>query len=65
MGRFTVQSTNCLFAELSESVPDLALVVSKNERGNQYLDHTCLTLKKSHRNTRVKGNKELLPQRAA
>ena len=35
---------------VSESVLDLALVVSKNAAGNQYLGHTCLTLDMAYNN---------------
>ncbi len=38
---------------ISENVPDLALVVSKNESGNQYLGHTCLTLEMAYNNARL------------
>lgn len=38
---------------VSESVPDLALVVSKNDMGNQYLGHTCLTLDMAYNNARL------------
>ena len=38
---------------ISENVPDLALVVSKNEAGNQYLGHTCLTLDMAYNNARL------------
>lgn len=38
---------------VSESVPDLALVVSKNEAGNQYLGRTCLTLDMAYNNARL------------
>ncbi len=38
---------------ISESIPDLALVVSKNEAGNQYLGHTCLTLDMAYNNARL------------
>lgn len=38
---------------ISENVPDLALVVSKNETGNQYLGHTCLTLDMAYNNARL------------
>ena len=33
--------------------PDLALVVSKNKDGNQYLGHTCLTLDMAYNNARL------------
>lgn len=38
---------------INENVPDLALVVSKNESGNQYLGHTCLTLDMAYNNARL------------
>lgn len=38
---------------INENVPDLALVVSKNEVGNQYLGHTCLTLDMAYNNARL------------
>lgn len=38
---------------VSENVPDLALVVSKNSAGNQYLGHTCLTLDMAYNNARL------------
>lgn len=38
---------------IRENVPDLALVVSKNEAGNQYLGHTCLTLDMAYNNARL------------
>ena len=38
---------------VSENNPDLALVVSKNEMGNQYLGHTCLTLDMAYNNARL------------
>lgn len=38
---------------ISEGIPDLALVVSKNEVGNQYLGHTCLTLDMAYNNARL------------
>lgn len=38
---------------VSENVPDLALVVSKNQAGNQYLGHTCLTLDMAYNNARL------------
>ena len=37
----------------NENIPDLALVVSKNEAGNQYLGHTCLTLDMAYNNARL------------
>lgn len=38
---------------INENAPDLALVVSKNEFGNQYLGHTCLTLDMAYNNARL------------
>ncbi len=38
---------------INENIPDLALVVSKNEAGNQYLGHTCLTLDMAYNNARL------------
>ncbi len=38
---------------INDNVPDLALVVSKNEMGNQYLGHTCLTLDMAYNNARL------------
>ena len=38
---------------VSENNPDLALVVSKNDIGNQYLGHTCLTLNMAYNNARL------------
>lgn len=38
---------------VSENVPDLALVVSKNESGNSYLGYTCLTLDMAYNNARL------------
>lgn len=38
---------------INENVPDLALVVSKNQIGNQYLGHTCLTLDMAYNNARL------------
>jgi len=38
---------------INENVPDLALVVSKNDAGNQYLGHTCLTLEMAYNNARL------------
>ncbi len=38
---------------ISENKPDLALVVSKNDAGNQYLGHTCLTLDMAYNNARL------------
>lgn len=36
-----------------KGIPDLALVVSKNNDGNQYLGHTCLTLDMAYNNARL------------
>ena len=49
-GRIQLLIPICL---VSESVPDLALVVSKNDAGNQYLGHTCLTLDMAYNNARL------------
>ena len=49
-GRIQLLIPICL---VSESVPDLALVVSKNEAGNQYLGHTCLSLDMAYNNARL------------
>lgn len=49
-GRIQLLIPICL---VSESVPNLALVVSKNEAGNQYLGHTCLTLDMAYNNARL------------
>lgn len=49
-GRIHLLIPICL---VSESVPDLALVVSKSEAGNQYLGHTCLTLDMAYNNARL------------
>lgn len=49
-GRIQLLIPICL---VSESIPDLALVVSKNEAGNQYLGHTCLTLDMAYNNARL------------
>lgn len=49
-GRIQLLIPICL---VSESIPDLALVVSKNETGNQYLGHTCLTLDMAYNNARL------------
>ena len=49
-GRIQLLIPICL---VSESVPDLALVVSKNDTGNQYLGHTCLTLDMAYNNARL------------
>lgn len=38
---------------INENQPDLALVVSKNENGNNYLGHTCLTLDMAYNNARL------------
>ncbi len=38
---------------INENVPDMALVVSKNATGNQYLGHTCLTLDMAYNNARL------------
>lgn len=37
----------------NDCVPDLALVVSKNETGTQYMGHTCLTLDMAYGNARL------------
>lgn len=49
-GRIQLLIPICL---ISEQVPDLALVVSKNDAGNQYLGHTCLTLDMAYNNARL------------
>lgn len=49
-GRIQLLIPICL---VNESVPDLALVVSKNSTGNQYLGHTCLTLEMAYNNARL------------
>lgn len=49
-GRIQLLIPICL---VSENVPDLALVVSKNAVGNQYLGHTCLTLDMAYNNARL------------
>ena len=49
-GRIQLLIPICL---VSESVPDLALVVSKNVAGNHYLGHTCLTLDMAYNNARL------------
>ena len=49
-GRIQLLIPICL---ISESAPDLALVVSKNEAGNQYFGHTCLTLDMAYNNARL------------
>ena len=38
---------------VSENKPDLALVVSKNDAGNQYLGHSCLSLDMAYNNARL------------
>ncbi|MCL2198707.1 MAG: DUF3825 domain-containing protein [Defluviitaleaceae bacterium] len=38
---------------VNESKPDLALVVSKNDAGNQYLGHSCLSLDMAYNNARL------------
>ena len=38
---------------INENKPDLALVVSKNEAGNQYLGHSCLSLDMAYNNARL------------
>ncbi|MCL1820543.1 MAG: DUF3825 domain-containing protein [Oscillospiraceae bacterium] len=38
---------------ISENKPDLALVVSKNDAGNQYLGHSCLDLDMAYNNARL------------
>ena len=38
---------------INQQTPDLALVVSKNDLGNQYLGHTCLTLDMAYNNARL------------
>lgn len=38
---------------VNENNPDLALVVSKNDTGNQYLGHTCLSLDMAYNNARL------------
>lgn len=49
-GRIQLLVPICL---ISENVPDLALVVSKNDVGNQYLGHTCLSLDMAYNNARL------------
>ena len=49
-GRIQLLIPICL---VSESTPDLALVVSKNDAGTQYLGHTCLTLDMAYNNARL------------
>ncbi len=38
---------------INPDIPDLALVVSKDESGTQYLGHTCLTLEMAYNNARL------------
>ena len=38
---------------INENKPDLALVVSKNDAGNQYLGHSCLSLDMAYNNARL------------
>lgn len=38
---------------VSERIPDLTLVLTKNEEGNKYLGHTCLTLDMAYNNARL------------
>ncbi|MDY2788958.1 MAG: DUF3825 domain-containing protein [Atopobium sp.] len=49
-GRIQLLIPICL---INPNVPDLALVVSKSETGNQYLGHTCLTLDMAYNNARL------------
>lgn len=49
-GRIQLLIPVCL---INENFPDLALVVSKNAAGNQYLGHTCLTLAMAYNNARL------------
>ena len=49
-GRIQLLIPICL---VSESAPDLALVVSKSNEGNRYLGHTCLTLDMAYNNARL------------
>lgn len=49
-GRIQLLIPICL---ISEKAPDLALVVSKNQAGTQYLGHTCLTLDMAYNNARL------------
>lgn len=49
-GRIQLLIPICL---VNSGVPDLALVVSKNDAGNQYLGHTCLTLDMAYNNARL------------
>ena len=38
---------------LEKSQPDLALVVTKNQLGNSYQGHTCLTMQMAYNNARL------------
>ena len=38
---------------LEKSQPDLALVVTKNQAGNSYQGHTCLTMQMAYNNARL------------
>lgn len=38
---------------INQQTPDLAMVVSKNDNGKQYLGHTCLTLDMAYNNARL------------
>lgn len=38
---------------INENKPDLALVVSKNDAGNKYLGHSCLSLDMAYNNARL------------
>lgn len=49
-GRIQLLIPICL---INQQTPDLAMVVSKNESGNQYLGHTCLTLDMAYNNARL------------
>ena len=49
-GRIQLLIPICL---VNESVPDLALVVSKNDAADRYLGHTCLTLDMAYNNARL------------
>jgi hypothetical protein len=49
-GRIQLLIPICL---ISENKPDLALVVTKNAAGNQYLGHTCLSLDMAYNNARL------------
>lgn len=51
-GRIQLLIPICL---LDEYIPDLAMVVSKNESDTQYLGHTCLTLQMAYNNARLIG----------